>query len=125
MSLKLKKKRKKMTDEISDIVETETLNTKFDQFITLFYLKFWIQFLNNLQYAIVNYFGTVQNKFIDYETVSKLTVFNVAASLQLTNQEKYQLISHRYPQLFLLNQIKFIVHIINTEQQIKDRFIEN
>jgi Lon protease-like protein len=81
--------------------------------------------LNNLQDAIVNYFGTVQNKFIDYETVSKLTVFNVAASLQLTNQEKYQLISHRYPQLFLLNQIKFIVHIINTEQRIKDRFIDN
>jgi Lon protease-like protein len=81
--------------------------------------------LNNLQDAIVNYFGTVQNKFIDYETVSNLTVFNVAASLQLTNQEKYQLISHRYPQLFLLNQIKFIVHIINTEQRIKDRFIEN
>jgi Lon protease-like protein len=81
--------------------------------------------LNNLQDAVVNYFGTVQNKFIDYETVSKLTVFNVAASLQLTNQEKFQLISNRYPQLFLLNQIKFIVHIINTEQQIKDRFIEN
>jgi hypothetical protein len=81
--------------------------------------------LNNLQDAIVNYFGTVQNKFIDYETVSNLTVFNVASSLQLTNQEKYQLISHRNPQLFLLNQIKFIVHIINTEHQIKDRFIEN
>ena len=62
--------------------------------------------LNNLQDAIVNYFGTVQNKFIDYETVSNLTVFNVASSLQLTNQEKYQLISHRYPQLFLLNQIQ-------------------
>ena len=81
--------------------------------------------LNNLQDAVVNYFGTVQNKFIDYETVSNLTVFNVAASLQLTNQEKFQLISHRYPQLFLLNQIKFIVHIINTEQHIKDRFIDN
>ena len=81
--------------------------------------------LNNLQDAVVNYFGTVQNKFVDYETVSNLTVFNVASSLQLTNTEKYQLISHRNPQLFLLNQIKFIVHIINTEQEIKDRFIEN
>jgi hypothetical protein len=81
--------------------------------------------LNNLQDAIVNYFGSIQNKFIDYETVSNLTVFNVASSLQLTNTEKFQLISHRNPQLFLLNQIKFIVHIINTEQQIKDRFIEN
>lgn len=81
--------------------------------------------LNNLQDAVVNYFGTVQNKFVDYETVSNLTVYNVASSLQLTNTEKYQLIAHRNPQLYLLNQIKFIVHIINTEQQIKDRFIEN
>ena len=81
--------------------------------------------LNNLQDAIVNYFGTVQSKFVDYETVSNLTVFNVASALQLTNTEKYQLISHQNQQLFLLNQIKFIVHIINTEQQIKDRFIEN
>ncbi|MEI8137075.1 MAG: hypothetical protein WCH21_07120, partial [Bacteroidota bacterium] len=81
--------------------------------------------LNNLQDAIVNYIGTVQSKFVDYETVSNLTVFNVASALQLTNTEKYQLISHQNQQLFLLNQIKFIVHIINTEQQIKDRFIEN
>ncbi|MBL7921332.1 MAG: LON peptidase substrate-binding domain-containing protein [Bacteroidia bacterium] len=81
--------------------------------------------LNNLQDAVVNYFGSVQSKFVDYETVSNLSVFNVASSLQLTNTEKYQLISHRNQQLFLLNQIKFIVHIINTEHQIKDRFIEN
>ncbi len=81
--------------------------------------------LNNLQDAVVNYFGTIQNKFVDYETVANLSVYNIASSLQLTNTEKYQLISHRNQQLFLLNQIKFIVHIINTEQQIKDRFIEN
>lgn len=81
--------------------------------------------LNNLQDAVVNYFTSTQNKFIDYETVSNLNVFNVAASLQLTNQEKYKLISSPNPQFNLLNQIKFITHIINTEHELKDRFINN
>jgi Lon protease-like protein len=81
--------------------------------------------LNNLQDAVVNYFGSVQNQFIDYDTVAGLTVFNVASSLQLTHPEKYRLISSNNQQLHLLNQIKFINHIINTEHQIKDRFIDN
>ena len=81
--------------------------------------------LNNLQDAVVNYFGSVQNQFIDYDTVAGLSVYNVASSLQLTNTEKFRLISSNNQQLHLLNQIKFINHIINTEHQIKDRFIEN
>lgn len=81
--------------------------------------------LNNLQDATVNYFGTVQNKIIDYETVALLTVYNVASALQLTHPEKYRLISAANQQLHLLGLLKFIIHIINTEQQIKDRFIEN
>ncbi len=81
--------------------------------------------LNNLQDATVNYFGTVQNKIIDYETVSYLTVYNVASALQLTHPEKYRLISAPNQQLHLLGLLKFIIHIINTEHQIKDRFIEN
>jgi Lon protease-like protein len=81
--------------------------------------------LNNLQDAVVNYFGSIQNQFIDYDTVAGLTVYNVASSLQLTHPEKYRLIAASNQQLHLLNQIKFINHIINTEHQIKDRFIEN
>jgi Lon protease-like protein len=81
--------------------------------------------LNNLQDATVNYFGTVQNKIIDYETVSFLTVYNVASALQLTHPEKYRLVASPNQQLHLLGLLKFIIHIINTEQQIKDRFIEN
>src|SRR6218665_442862 len=81
--------------------------------------------LNNLQDATVNYFGTVQNKIIDYETVSFLTVYNVASALQLTHPEKYRLIASPNQQMHLLGLLKFIIHIINTEQQIKDRFIEN
>ena len=76
--------------------------------------------LNNLQDAVVNYFGSVQNQFIDYDTVAGLSVYNVASSLQLTNTEKFRLISSNNQQLHLLNQIKFINHIINTEHQIKD-----
>ncbi len=81
--------------------------------------------LNSLQDAVVNYFTSIQNKFIDYETVNQLTVFNVAAAIQLTNNEKYKLISSNNPQFNLLNQIKFITHIINAEHELKDRFINN
>jgi Lon protease-like protein len=81
--------------------------------------------LNNLQDAVVNYFGSIQNQFMDYDTVAGLTVYNVASSLQLTHGEKFKLISSANQQLHLLNQIKFINHIINTEQQIKDKFIDN
>jgi Lon protease-like protein len=81
--------------------------------------------LNNLQDATVNYFSTVQNKIIDYETVSRLTVYSVASALQLTNPEKYKLISSPNQQLYLLNMLNFVIHIINTEQRLKDRFIDN
>lgn len=81
--------------------------------------------LNNLQDATVNYFSSIQNKLIDYETVSALTVYNVASALQLTNPEKYRLIAAPNQQLHLLGLLKFIIHIINTEQQIKDKFINN
>jgi len=81
--------------------------------------------LNNLQDATVNYFSTVQNKLIDYETVSKLTVYSVASALQLTHPEKYRLVSSANQQMHLLNLLNFIIHIINTEQQLKDRFIDN
>jgi hypothetical protein len=81
--------------------------------------------LNNLQDATVNYFGTVQNKLIDYETVSNLSIYSVASALQLTHPEKYRLLAARNQQLHLLNLLNFIIHIINTEQQLKDRFIDN
>jgi Lon protease-like protein len=81
--------------------------------------------LNNLQDATVNYFSSVQNKIIDYDTVSRLTVYSVASALQLTHPEKYRLISSSNQQMHLLNLLNFIIHIINTEQQLKDRFIEN
>lgn len=81
--------------------------------------------LNNLQDAVVNYYTSIQNKFIDYDTVNSLHVFNVAASLQLTHNEKYKIISSQSPQFNLLNQIKFITHIINAEHELKDRFINN
>lgn len=81
--------------------------------------------LSNLQDSIVHYFNLTQNKLIDYETVSELTVFGVASALQLTHPEKYKLISVTNPQLHLLNLLNFIILIINTEHELKDRFIEN
>lgn len=81
--------------------------------------------LNNLQDAIVNYFTSIQNKYIDYETVANLKLFNFAATLQLTQQEKFKLISSKHPQFLLLNQVKFIIHVINAEHELRDRFINN
>jgi Lon protease-like protein len=81
--------------------------------------------LNTLQDATVNYFSSVQNKLIDYETVSHLTVYSVASALQLTHPEKYRLMAANHQQMHLLNLLNFIIHIINTEQQLKDRFIDN
>jgi hypothetical protein len=79
----------------------------------------------NLQDAIIHYFSTVQNKMIDYDTLGKLTVYNIAASLQLSSQEKFDLISSGNKQAVLLNQIKFITHIVNAEQQLNNRFMFN
>jgi Lon protease-like protein len=81
--------------------------------------------LNVLQDATVNYFGTVQNKLIDYDTVANLTIYSVASALQLTHPEKYHLIASGNQQMHLLNLLNFIIHIINTEQKLKDRFIDN
>jgi hypothetical protein len=52
-------------------------------------------------------------------------VYNVAATLQLTHQEKYQLLCSKNPQFLLLNQVKFITHVINVEQLLRDGFINN
>lgn len=81
--------------------------------------------LNNLQDATVNYFSTVQNKIIDYDTVSRLNIFSVASALQLTNVEKFKLISSPNQQMCLLNMLNFILHIINAEHRLKDRYIDN
>lgn len=81
--------------------------------------------LNSLQDALVNYYGNIQNKFVDYETVNQMRVYNVAATLQLTHQEKYQLLCSKNPQFLLLNQVKFITHVINVEHLLRDGFINN
>ena len=62
---------------------------------------------------------------IDYDALSKLNVYNVGASLQLSAPEKYDLISSNNKQAVLLNQIKFITHIVNAEHQLNNRFMFN
>jgi hypothetical protein len=79
----------------------------------------------NLQDAIIHYFSTVQNKIIDYDTLGKLSVYNIANSLQLSPSEKLILITSKNKQAVLLNQIKFITHIVNAEQQLNNRFMFN
>ena len=81
--------------------------------------------MNNLQDAVVNYYNSIEEKLIDYETVSKLTIYKVAASLQLSSPEKYRLIQSSKQQQYLLSVLNFHSHILRCEQQLKGRFAEN
>lgn len=78
-----------------------------------------------LQDAIIHYFSDIQNKMMDYDALSKLSVYNIAASLQLSPQEKLVLARSKNKQAVLLNQIKFITHIVNAEQKLSTRFMLN
>ncbi len=112
-AFKLLEYSKKLTPKLYGAGLIESLN--YNQKITL----------NALQDTLVNYFGNVQNKFIDYELIGRMNVFSVAASLQLTHQEKYNLITSKNPQFLLLNQVKFITHVINIEHLLRDSYINN
>ena len=112
-AFKLLEYSKKLTPKLYGAGLIEPLN--YNQKITL----------NALQDTLVNYFGNVQNKFIDYELIGRMNVFSVAASLQLTHQEKYNLIDSKIPQFLLLNQVKFITHVINIEHLLRDSYINN
>lgn len=81
--------------------------------------------MNNLQDAVVNYYNTVEEKLVDYETVSKLTLYTVAANLQLSAAEKFRLITSASQQQYLLNILNFHLHVLRCEQQLKGRFAEN
>jgi hypothetical protein len=111
---------------IFQLVEfTEVLRPKLYGAGLIEYLSNQKIVLATLQDATVNYFSTVQNKLIDYDTVTHLNVYSVASAMQLTYPEKYRLVSSGNQQLHLLNLLNFVIHIINTEQQLKDRFIDN
>lgn len=112
---------------IFKIIEyTELLSPKLYGAVLIEFEKQNTQITNaNLQDAIIHYFSAVQNKMIDYDALSKLSVYNIAASLQLSVQEKFELISSTNKQAVLLNQIKFITHIVNAEQELNNRFMFN
>jgi uncharacterized protein len=81
--------------------------------------------MNNLQDAVVNYYNSVEDKLTDYETVSKLTIYKVAAGLQLSASEKFRLITTAHQQQYLLNILNFRMHVLRCEQELKGRFAEN
>jgi len=112
---------------IFKIIEyTELLSPKLYGAVLIEFEKQNIQLSNaNLQDTIIHYFSAVQNKMIDYDALSKLNVYNIAASLQLSVHEKFELISSSNKQAVLLNQIKFITHIVNAEHELNNRFMFN
>jgi len=81
--------------------------------------------MNNLQDAVVNYYNTVEEKLIEYDTVLKLNIYSVATALQLNSSEKYRLIKSPNQQHYLLNVLNFYLHVLQCEQQLKGRFAEN
>lgn len=113
--------------QIFKIIEySEQLSPKLYGAVLIEFEKTNLQITNaNLQDAIIQYFSAIQNKMIDYDALSKLNVYNIAASLQLNAPEKFDLISSGNKQAVLLNQIKFITHIVNAEQQLNNRFMFN
>lgn len=112
---------------IFKIIEyTELLSPKLYGAVLIEFEKQNTQITNAvLQDAIIHYFSAVQNKMIDYDALGKLSVYNIAASLQLSVQEKFQLIASSNKQAVLLNQIKFITHIVNAEHELNNRFMFN
>lgn len=105
---------------------SEQLTPKLYGAVLIEFEKRNLQITNGeLQDAIIHYFSDIQNKMMDYDTLSKLTVYNIAASLQLSPQEKFILATSANKQAVLLNQIKFITHIVNAEQKLNSRFVLN
>jgi Lon protease-like protein len=78
-----------------------------------------------LQELVIDYFSQTQDKLLQYDTVKQLSVYDVASQLLMTTQDKYKLIASESKETFLLLQLKLMLQIMNTESQLKDRFLNN
>jgi Lon protease-like protein len=78
--------------------------------------------------SLKKYIKAAKQKEIPVETFTNVSVYNVAILLDLTNEEKLQLIA--FPELkqkedFLIAKLKLFMHMLKSEQQLKGKFWMN
>ncbi len=78
--------------------------------------------------SLKKYIKSAKQKEIPVETFTNVSVYNVAILLDLTNEEKIQLIA--FPTLkekedFLIAKLKLFMHMLKTEQQLQGKFWMN
>jgi hypothetical protein len=78
--------------------------------------------------SLKKYIKAAKQKEIPVETFTNVSVYNVAILLDLTNEEKLQLIA--FPELkqkedFLIAKLKLFMHVLKSEQQLKGKFWMN
>lgn len=78
--------------------------------------------------SLKKYIKAAKQKEIPVETFTNVSVYNVAILLDLTNEEKLQLIA--FPELkqkedFLIAKLKLFMHMLKAEQMLKGKFWMN
>lgn len=78
--------------------------------------------------SLKKYIKAAKQKEIPVETFTNVSVYNVAILLDLTNEEKIQLISFetlKQKEDFLIAKLKLFMHMLKTEQQLQGKFWMN
>ncbi|MDP2386736.1 MAG: LON peptidase substrate-binding domain-containing protein [Bacteroidota bacterium] len=78
--------------------------------------------------SLKKYIKSAKQKEIPVETFTNVSVYNVAILLDLTNEEKIQLIAFqtlKEKEDFLIAKLKLFMHMLKTEQQLQGKFWMN
>ena len=78
--------------------------------------------------SLKKYIKAAKQKEIPVETFTNVSVYNVAILLDLTNEEKIQLIAFttlKEKEDFLIAKLKLFMHMLKTEQQLQGKFWMN
>lgn len=78
--------------------------------------------------SLKKYIKSAKSKEIPVESLTNVSVYNVANLLDLTNEEKLTLISFeelKQKEDFLINKLKLYMHLLKIEQELKSRYYLN
>lgn len=78
--------------------------------------------------SLKKYIKAAKQKEIPVETFTNVSVYNVANLLDLTNEEKFQLITFtelKQKEDFLIAKLKLFMHMLKSEQQLQGKFWMN
>lgn len=79
----------------------------------------------NLFDALTKYFKQLKNRELQNDLDFGVSVYQIASLLELTNEEKLQLISFNSlikKEEFLLNKIRLFIHLLSAEKQLNGEF---